>query len=330
MRDGMPTSTRVALAVVSALALGLGGCSGSIGDMEGASGGAGGDASTTVGKHHHPNNNNGGSNEGGSDTSSDGGAGGAGTGGAMASSSTGAGAGGAAGGPSSGRLTAHPKGSTSAPQGFYEYDPPGYGNGQKVPLLVALHGIGENGDGITQIDNVIHVGVGLLLSTDQWPEDRPFLVLLPEHSVDGGCPGGAEIQSFIDWSIKNYDVDPKRVYLTGLSCGGIGAWAYLDVALDSQIAAMVPIAGDGQGAWAHRKCDLGKVPIWAFHGDADPTVNIAGTNVPMDGLATCPSPPRKDAIKTIYPGVGHDSWDQTYNLMSGNDIYTWMLKQSKK
>src|SRR5262245_1963270 len=48
-------------------------------------------------------------------------------------------------GPSSMRLTAHPLGSTTAPQGFYDYLPPGYPGGADWPLLFALHGIGENG-----------------------------------------------------------------------------------------------------------------------------------------------------------------------------------------
>jgi hypothetical protein len=312
------------------LLIAIPGCNGAIGDMNSAGGGgSASDGSATSGGHHHPHHgsSSSGSNGVGGGSTGDGGAGGA--GGAAVSSSSGAGAGGAAGGPSSSRLTPHPLGSTSAPQGFYEYVPPGYPAQGPVPLLVALHGIGENGDGTTTLDNVIHVGVGPILTSDQWPEDRPFVVLLPQHSVDGGCPAGGEIQAFIGWAMQNYTVDPKRIYLTGLSCGGIGAWDYLNVALDSQIAAMVPIAGDGQGAWANRGCSLGKVAIWAFHGDADPTVNVAGTNVPMDGLAGCPSPPRKDAIKTIYPGVGHDSWDETYDLSAGHDIYAWLLTQSK-
>lgn len=298
-------------------------CNGAIGDMGNSGGDATGGASSMGGGPHHPHHGGGGATGVGGSTS-EGGAGGA--GGGVSSSS---GAGGAAGGPSSSRLTARPLGSTSAPQGFYEYVPPGYPAMGPVPLLVALHGIGENGDGTTQIANVLNSGLGPLLTSDQWPEDWPFVVLLPQHSVDTGCPAGGEIQAFIAWAKSNYTVDPKHLYLTGLSCGGIGAWDYLNVALDSQIAAMVPIAGDGQGAWANRGCSLGKVAIWAFHGDADPTVNVAGTNVPMDGLAGCPSPPRKDAIKTIYPGVGHDSWDQTYDLSAGHDIYTWMLGQSK-
>jgi predicted esterase len=227
-------------------------------------------------------------------------------------------------GPSSMRLTPRPLGSTAAPQGFYEYLPPGYPGGAHWPLLFALHGIGENGDGSTQLDNVINVGIGKLIENDAWPNDRPFVVLIPQHS-GGDCPNAAEIQSFIAWGMESYDIEPKQVYLTGLSCGAIGSWDYLAQNLDSQIAAMVPIAGDGKGAWGAKMCDLAKVAIWAFHGDADPTVDVSGTNVPMDGLAGCPSPPAKENKKTIYPGVGHDSWDQTYDLSAGNDIYTWML-----
>jgi len=115
------------------------------------------------------------------------------------------------------------------------------------------------------------------------------------------------------------------VYLTGLSCGGIGSWAYLGKYLDAQLAAMVPIAADGASAWNSKGCDLAKVAIWAFHGDADGTVGVYGTNAPMDGLAGCASPPAKETKKTIYPGVGHNSWDMTYDLSAGHDIYAWML-----
>jgi len=229
-----------------------------------------------------------------------------------------------AGAPST-RLVEHQKGSDSSPSGYYSYVPAAYPGGNKWPLLVALHGIGENGNQTDELVKVLNTSIANLVKNNKnWPNTRPFVVLMPQHS-GGDCPSADEIKAFITWGMANYDIDPKRVYLTGLSCGGIGAWAYLGQELDSQIAAMVPIAGDGKNAWNKQKCALGKVPIWAFHGDMDPTVNVSGTNVPMDGLATCPSPPRKEATKTIYPGVGHDSWDQTYNLSSGNDIYAWLL-----
>jgi predicted peptidase len=92
---------------------------------------------------------------------------------------------------------------------------------------------------------------------------------------------------------------------------------------------MVAVCGNGAPAWNQRGCDLGKVAIWAFHGDADPTVNVSGSTTPLDGLAECPSPPRKEAKLTIYPGVTHDSWTRTYNLQAGHDIYAWLLQQHK-
>ena len=107
------------------------------------------------------------------------------------------------------------------------------------------------------------------------------------------------------------------------SCGGIGAWGYLGDYLDQQIVAMVPIAGDGKGAFNKAKCELGKTPIWAFHGDADGTVNVSGTVEPVTGLQMCDPKPEVEMV--IYPGVGHDSWSMTYNLSAGHDIYAWFL-----
>ncbi|MCA9624417.1 MAG: hypothetical protein KC731_35585 [Myxococcales bacterium] len=226
--------------------------------------------------------------------------------------------------PSSSRLTAREKNTTPAGQGFWEYLPSGYPGGAKWSLLVALHGVGENGNGTNELTKLLNTGIPKLINQDNWPLDRPFVVLMPQHE-GGGCPGAGEIQAFIDYGIQTYEIDPRYVYLTGLSCGAIGSWGYLQQNLDSQIAAFVPIAGNGTGAWNNAGCDLAKVGIWAFHGDADGTVDVSGTNTPMDGLATCPSPPALETKKTIYPGVGHNSWDRTYDLSEGHDIYTWML-----
>lgn len=228
------------------------------------------------------------------------------------------------GDPSSTRLTAHPLGSTSAPQGFYEYVPSGYPGTVSWPLLVALHGIGENGNGTTDLADILVTGVPEVIDDDAWPIERPFVVLMPQHE-GGGCPSAAEVEAFIAWGIDNYAIDPAYVYLTGLSCGAIGGWSYLAQNLDSQIAAFVPISGDGKNAFSSAGCDLAKVGIWAFHGDADTTVNVSGTNQPMDELANCPSPPALETKKTIYPGVGHNAWDRTYDLSEGHDIYSWML-----
>ncbi len=240
-------------------------------------------------------------------------------------------------GPTSVRQTPRLLGSTDAGNGFYEYLPPGYGDGVARPLLVFWHGVGENGvgdAGIEDLRQVLANGPPRLINQNRWSNGWPFVVLSPQHR-GGGCPGSGEIRNFIAWSAEHYDLDPKRLYLTGLSCGAIGSWSYVGANLDSQIAAAVLICGDpgdptnAGSVWGRNQCNLGKVPIWAFHGDADPTVTIGNDRETMTRLIACPAPPRQDARFTVYPGVGHDSWSRTYDLSAGHDIYSWLLLQSK-
>jgi len=227
-------------------------------------------------------------------------------------------------GQPSSRHTAKPIGSTDANQGYYEYLPPGYENpGQEYPLLIFIHGLGENGDGDSQLSRVLANGPPKLINNDSWNEDLPFVILSPQRSSNG-CTSSNQIRDFINYALVNYNINPTRVYLTGLSCGGIASWNYLGKNTNTQIAAMVPIAGNGNGAFNNAGCDLGKTPIWAFHGDNDGTVGVGGTVNPINNILACPSP-LEDVSMVIYPGVGHDSWSRTYNLNAGHDIYHWLL-----
>ncbi len=213
--------------------------------------------------------------------------------------------------------------------GYWEYLPPHYGNGALYPLLVFRHGIGENGNGTTDLQKVVAHGPPKLIEADMWPEDRKFVVLSVQHP-GGDCPSSQEINDFITFAKGKYQVDPKRVYFTGLSCGAIGGWNYLGDHLTQDVAAAVLIAGDARGAWSKAMCNLGTVPIWAFHGDADTTVLPAYDGVPIASLKACTNPAPVDLTHTVYPGVGHDSWTMTYNLSNpANDIYAWLMSHEK-
>jgi predicted peptidase len=257
---------------------------------------------------------------------------------------------------SSERLTDRPAGTTDAPLGYLEYLPPDYDDGSS-PLLVFLHGFGESGAGtVGDLQVLRFTGIPQLIASDMWPNERPFVVLAPQHAYPqeeshyspcdavehGGscamriqhdlghpengsiCMTPAEIHEFVSYAIANYDVDPERVYLTGLSCGATGAWEYVGEYGGSQIAAMVPIAGEGRPAWEAAMCSLGEVAIWAFHGDADDVVAPAGSIDTISNVQAC-EPPPNDAELTVYPGVDHDSWTRTYDLSAGHDIYDWLL-----
>jgi len=68
---------------------------------------------------------------------------------------------------------------------------------------------------------------------------------------------------------------------------------------------------------------LKTLPIWAFHGDADPIVPLSETER-MVGLFRHLG---NEQIKTtVYPGVGHDSWTETY---ASGEVFEWLLKHRR-
>ena len=168
----------------------------------------------------------------------------------------------------------------------------------------------------------------MLVQDDDWPEDRSFIVLMPQYGRDAAqdCQLADEVDAFLTYAMNHYDVDEDRVYLTGVSCGAIGAWDYLGSHVDEVVAGALLIAGHANDAFAQAGCALGRVPIWAFHGGADEIVPKSVIAATIRDVEACMDPPPVDVRLTIYPGADHDAWSQTYDLSAGHDIYAWLLK----
>jgi predicted peptidase len=144
--------------------------------------------------------------------------------------------------------------------GFYEYLPPSYSTaGARSPLLVALNGYGKNGDGTPGgLQNLLGTGIPRFIDVGGSPTGRPLVVLALQHveeppgfdfsPCDGVQWGGScsmqlqhdrnsaspafcttpdEVHDFISYAVAHYNVDPARIYVTGLSCGAYGVWEYL-------------------------------------------------------------------------------------------------------
>jgi predicted peptidase len=262
------------------------------------------------------------------------------------------------GGESARYLKARPAGPGNFRLGYYEYLPPSYTDGgSKSPLLLAFNGYGENGDGSAdELGRLLFTGIPRFIYVGGWPTDRPLVVLAMQHHevppgfdfspCDGVQWGGScamrlqhqrgnaspafcttpdEVHDFINFALNHYNVDPDRVYVTGLSCGAYGVWEYLAQYGDEKVAAAVPIAGDGRPALRPAGCGLGAVPIWAFHGQLDDVVSPDGSIRPMNRLADCGGIPANERKLTVYPDLFHDGWDQAYSGSMGQDIYSWML-----
>ena len=113
-------------------------------------------------------------------------------------------------------------------------------------------------------------------------------------------------------------MDSDRIYGTGLSMGGLGTLA---IALKEPelFSAIIPVCG---GAKMDNIQRLNQLPIWLFHGDRDDVHPVNNSIRIFQAL----SPVNDHVFLTVYGGVEHDSWTQTYE---NKEIYNWMLNYSK-
>jgi len=177
------------------------------------------------------------------------------------------------------------------------------------PLLIFLHGSGERGD---SLELVKKHGPPSFVETRP---DFPFITVSPQSA-----PGArwvwqiSDLQEMLKQVKAIYRIDSTRIYLTGLSMGGFGTWAWA-CAYPKQFAAIVPVCGGGIIQYAR---ELKNTPVWAFHGESDPVVPVNRTVEMVEAVNAAGG----SARMTIYPGVGHDSWVKAYG---DEELYTWLL-----
>ncbi|HVS34479.1 MAG TPA: prolyl oligopeptidase family serine peptidase [Gemmataceae bacterium] len=184
------------------------------------------------------------------------------------------------------------------------------------PLILFLHGSGETGtDGKMQT----YVGLGPVLRMNA--KKFPCFVLLPQsqdRSWQADSKDAQRALAVLDAVEKEFKIDEKRVYLTGLSMGGFGTWS-LAQKNPERWAAIVPVCGGGDPNQAKVIKDI---PCWIFHGDADKSVPVDRSRAMVEALKAAGGQPKY----TEYAGVGHNSWEMAYNTP---DLYEWLLQQHK-
>jgi predicted peptidase len=197
---------------------------------------------------------------------------------------------------------------------YLVYLPDNLGVTQNLPLIIFLHGLDQRGDDLELLK------IRALPQFLEKTTDFPFIVVspqCPDHSYWTMETDG--VMSLLDEIISLYPVDEKRVYLTGLSMGGYGAW---DLAMKNpeRFAALATVCSGGIVEKAHV---LKNLPIWAFHGAKDNIVPVQDTINMVEALKQC-----EGNIKlTIYPDAEHDSWTETYK---NHLLYEWFLQHEIK
>jgi len=177
------------------------------------------------------------------------------------------------------------------------------------PLILFLHGVAERGNDAEMLTKSPQ-----LLNLEE-ASGSSFMVVAPQ------CPGHSSwdretdaVMALLDEMIRQYPVDSNKVYLTGISMGGYGAWD-LAIKHPDRFAAVAPICGGGEPEKVHV---LKRLPVWTFHGAEDEIVPPQETLDMVDALKKCDG----NVEVTIYPDRGHDLTDTYRNPK----LYDWFLQ----
>ena len=185
--------------------------------------------------------------------------------------------------------------------------------GEKLPLVLQLHGAGERGSGQENLDLVEVWGFPELVQKGEYP----CMFVFPQCPLETFWAARVEsILRFIDQLVEEYDIDTDRIYLTGLSMGGFGTW-YTAMAYPDLFAAIAPCCGGGMAWNAHTL----KMPVWAFHGLEDTVVSPNQTIEMVEALKNSNPYLKYD----LYEGVGHGSWIPAFC----EETLRWILTHKK-
>jgi len=193
-----------------------------------------------------------------------------------------------------------------AVSGRFYVQPPADKKDQKWPMLLFLHGMNH--------------------AATLFELEAP-----PKLAQGGGLPLAVVSPVFegLRWSIDmllgvieeacdRFPIDMQRIYVSGISIGGLATWE-LALRRPDLPAAIVPVCGAGQPWNAFR---IAHVPTWAFHGAKDDVVPARESEAMVRALQAAGS----DARLTVYPEEGHRVWNRVF---ADAEVWEWLLRQQK-
>lgn len=200
-------------------------------------------------------------------------------------------------------------------------------SGFPVPVILFLHGSEERGD-----DGWKQTEGGLADAIRNHPELYPAIVVMPQipkdmewsaHPIwDVHAKNGLEVANrALEYVLREFDADENRIYLTGLSLGGSGAWELAE-SEPTRFAAVVPVA-------AYRKSNdqnlasLIQLPMWVFQGARD---HLCPVEDARQLVAKVRELGGNKIQYTEYPDAGHvETWEKAY---ADPALSQWLFKQA--
>ncbi len=213
--------------------------------------------------------------------------------------------------------------------------PKNYDKTKSYPLVLFLHGAGERGN-----DNESQLVHGSTLFTNPLNRAKfPAIVIFPQcpkkgywapiHDRENGfsyvnTKKPTEPMQLVIRLIKDIQktdaVDTKRMYVTGLSMGGMGTYD-LVCRYPRMFAAAVPICG---GVSIERLKKIKKMPLRIYHGAAD---NVVSPEHSRNAYIELKALGSQNIELFVFPGVGHDSWNSAFKQ---EDFLGWIFSNKKR
>lgn len=203
--------------------------------------------------------------------------------------------------------------------------PKNYDRTKKYPLVLFLHGAGERG-----YDNEAQLTHGAKLFLDTQNRDQyPAIVVFPQckpapdywaHMIlnekNGVRYREFPIEADPNPSLKRVmellaklqneeAIDQNRLYLMGLSMGGMGTFELLS-RMPHTFAAAVAICGGGNPSQVEKYAKT--TSLWIFHGGKDDVVLPMYSQQMYEALRAAGA----NVQFTLFPDANHNSWDSTF------------------
>lgn len=216
--------------------------------------------------------------------------------------------------------------------------PENFDESRQYPYLLFLHGAGERGrDNLAQLTHGSRLFAG-----EEFRADYPAIVVFPQCPSDsywanvtverdtmpfefdfqtGGAPTMAMrlLLELVEEQITKPYIDQKRLYVGGLSMGGMGTFELLRRKPETFAAAIAICGGDHPD---NAKKYAGTTSLWLFHGEDDNVVPVEYSRQMAAALEALGA----DMRFTIYPGVKHDSWN---NAFKEPELASWLFSKEK-
>jgi predicted peptidase len=198
--------------------------------------------------------------------------------------------------------------------------PRAYDASRTWPAIVFLHGVGENGT-----DGERHLAWGLPEHVRAHADTFPAFVLAPQNRGPWKYVGDDErfVLDVIDAAVREWTVDPRRIYAIGQSQGGCSTFD-LGARHPDCWAALVVICGAGNLDDAARIT----APTWIFHGELDDIVPPSGPHRWEPSSAGGRDMARRipHARYTEFAGADHFVWDRVY---ADAAFWEWLFAQAR-